>query len=97
MYAPDNRRDHLQRVTESSQQGGETEYWISDPERRADGGDDWAIGVYAGQHTLIATFVYAGREAAWAAHHMLPYVLQECTFIELSEDGGVSPISGASC
>ena len=72
-------------VTEPTTHTGESEFWLSDPEKIEDGDGDWGFALYAQKDVWIATFTYCSEEAARAARAVLPLALKHAVFVATAE------------
>lgn len=78
-------KSNLTLVTRPTAETGESEFWLSDPEKMEDGDGDWGFAVYAQEDVWLATFTYATEDRAWKAREQLILVLQGAIFIATAD------------
>lgn len=65
----------------ASTNGGQTDFYISEPEAMDDSDGEWAFAIYAAKDTWLATFTYPSQHSASRAREALMPVLRECTSV----------------
>ena len=72
-------------ATDPTSETGESEFWLSEPEKMEDGEGDWGFAIYAQKDVWIATLTYCDQEAARAGHEAIIPPLRGVVFIATAE------------
>lgn len=80
-------KSNLTLVTPPSSESGETEYWLSDPEKLEDGDGNWGFALYESESedVWLVTFAYSSEGAAMLARTALIVALQGAVFVATTE------------
>lgn len=76
---------NLTLCTAPHSESGETEMYLSEPEKMEDGDGDWGFAAYQGKDVWMATLVYPSQHAESRAREAMIPALRECTFIATAE------------